>query len=153
MPSGVYERKKKWREKCPWIVSFRGAKYRCTNKNEVNYHRYGGRGIEFKMTIKDFKFLWFRDKAYLMKRPSIDRIDNKGNYELDNCRFIEQSENSRKDELGEKNHNSKLTEKQIREIRKKYIKGILGFRKLAKIFNVSNPNISLIVTRKRWKHI
>ena len=29
-----------------------------------------------------------------MDRPSIDRIDPKGNYELSNCRFIELRENN-----------------------------------------------------------
>ena len=47
------------------------------------------------MTKDDFKFIWFRDKAHGMKQPSIDRIDNDGNYELSNCRFIEHRENAR----------------------------------------------------------
>jgi hypothetical protein len=41
--------------------------------------------------------LWFRDKAYLMRHPSIDRIDSNGNYELNNCQFIEMKRNRVKD--------------------------------------------------------
>ncbi len=38
-------------------------------------------------------WLWIRDKAGKMKRPSIDRINSGGNYTLNNCRFIELSAN------------------------------------------------------------
>jgi len=85
-----------WRNKYPWIKSCYPAKQRCNNPKNKRYHRYGGRGIKFLMTSADFEYLWFRDKAYLMKKPSIDRINNDGNYELSNCRFIELSENIRK---------------------------------------------------------
>jgi hypothetical protein len=34
-----------------------------------------------------------------MKEPSIDRIDNDGNYTFDNCRFIELALNKRKDKI------------------------------------------------------
>ncbi len=85
---------KNYYKKNPWLKSFWCAKYRCNDKNGVAYNRYGGRGIKVLMTKEDFKKLWFRDKAYLMKKPSIDRVDNDGNYEYKNCRFIEKSLNS-----------------------------------------------------------
>jgi hypothetical protein len=63
------------------------------------YGKCKGR-IEFHMTKDDFKTLWFRDKGWLLKEPSIDRIDSKGHYILSNCRFIEMRENSRLGSLG-----------------------------------------------------
>lgn len=77
-------------------VTLGSCKQRCLNKNNAFYKNYGGRGIKLKMNEKDFKYLWLRDKAYLMKTPSIDRIDNNGNYELSNCRYIEHIENVRR---------------------------------------------------------
>jgi hypothetical protein len=79
----------------PWLHIFSLAKNRCLNKNNPRYKDYGGRGISFKLTLEDIKNLWFRDVTPNMKRPSIDRIDNNGNYELSNCRFIEMSDNSK----------------------------------------------------------
>ena len=70
-------------------------KKRCKNKKHDSYPRYGGSGIKALITLNEIKQLWFRDKAYLLDKPSIDRIDNDGNYEYGNCRFIELSENSK----------------------------------------------------------
>lgn len=72
---------------------------RCNNSNNSRYNRYGGRGIKCFITEEELKYLWFRDKASEMKQPSIDRINNDGNYCLENCRFIEMAENSAKDKV------------------------------------------------------
>ena len=48
-------------------------KYRCYNSKNPAYLRYGGRGIKCLITEPELKELWFRDKAYNMKKPSIDR--------------------------------------------------------------------------------
>jgi hypothetical protein len=73
---------------------YHGCRQRCNNKKLPIYHRYGGRGIKCLISKEELKALWVRDKADLMKRPSIDRIDNDGNYEFNNCRFIELSINA-----------------------------------------------------------
>lgn len=57
---------------------------------------YGGRGIKCLLTKDEIISLWIRDKAHLLKHPSIDRKDNDGNYEYGNCQFIEFGENTRK---------------------------------------------------------
>ena len=87
------EIKRNWQKRHPWYGSYRSAVDRCRNSNHIYYKYYGGRGIKLLMNPNDFKFLWFRDKAYLLKRPSIDRKNNNGNYTLKNCRFIEMTEN------------------------------------------------------------
>lgn len=39
------------------------------------------------------KWLWVRDNAFDLIKPSLDRINSKENYSYDNCRFIELSKN------------------------------------------------------------
>lgn len=68
-------------------------KYRCENPKCSGFKRYGGRGIKCLLTVDDLRFMWNRDNAKSMVKPSIDRIDNDGHYELSNCRFIEAQEN------------------------------------------------------------
>jgi len=87
---------KKFINNNPWITSFYNAKNRCTNKNAKDYKSYGAKGIKFLMSKQDFSSIWKRDRASLMKKPSIDRINPLGNYEHKNCRFIEFIENRRR---------------------------------------------------------
>jgi hypothetical protein len=57
-------------------------------------------------------------------------------------------------ESGEKRYNAKLTESDIREIRRRHIPGKYGsLSALAREFGVYNTMIHSIVTRKRWKHV
>lgn len=91
------EYQKVYKKRHPWYVPYFSAKNRCYNPHNKRYHRYGRRGIKMLTTLKDFKYLWFRDKAYLLKCPSIDRKDKNGHYEIDNCRFIEFDENRSRD--------------------------------------------------------
>lgn len=82
--------------KFPWKRFAKKAKSRCNNPNNEYYSRYGGRGIKYSLTFSDLKVIWFRDKAYKMRNPSIDRINNDGNYTFKNCQFLELEENTRK---------------------------------------------------------
>lgn len=85
-----------WVKSNPWYVKFMAIRYRTNNKKSVSYKYYGARGIKCLITVDELKKIWFRDKAYLLKKPSIDRIDPDGHYEFKNCRFIELSENVRR---------------------------------------------------------
>lgn len=69
---------------------------RCANPKIHGYERYGGRGIQCQLTLKDLRRLWRRDCGSRLEKPSIDRIDNDGHYEYRNCRFIELSDNVRR---------------------------------------------------------
>ncbi len=93
------KRTRKWHDKNPWLSSYYGAKDRCNNPKNKDYKNYGLRDIKFLLTKEQIKFLWYRDKAWNLNQPSIDREDNDGNYELSNCQFIELVENIQKDRI------------------------------------------------------
>lgn len=83
----------------PWLKHLYSSRKRCVNPNTKDWKDYGDRGIQCLITEEELKTLWFRDKAYEMKQPSIDRIDNDGNYCFENCRFLELKENTLKRNL------------------------------------------------------
>lgn len=80
--------------KTPWAKTRVSIWDRTNYKSHVGYKWYGGRGIKCLISSLELKELWFRDKAYEMKRPSIDRIDKNGHYTKENCRYIELKLNS-----------------------------------------------------------
>jgi len=93
-PNKVVEAREKWRKKrVPWYRVYRGIVDRCANPK----HNYFKRGIKNFLKPNDIKFLWFRDKAWLLEQPSIDRKDGKKHYTLDNCRFIELKKNLKRE--------------------------------------------------------
>jgi hypothetical protein len=77
-----------------WYV-WNHIKRRCTNPNYTYYKNYGGRGI--KVCDRWFNsFENFFEDMGLAPSPKhqIDRIDNDGNYEPANCRWVTCLENS-----------------------------------------------------------
>jgi hypothetical protein len=83
-------------------------KKRCYNRNSKNYEYYYERGIlvcsEWKNSAKTF-IDWALKNSW-QKGLTIDRINNDGNYEPDNCRFVTRKENVHNQRLLQKNNTS-----------------------------------------------
>jgi hypothetical protein len=78
-------------------------KRRCFNPHDTGYDFYGGRGITVSESWQQFQpfYDWAMASGY-REGLTIDRIDNDGNYEPGNCRWIPmaaQQRNSRRNHL------------------------------------------------------
>ena len=92
-------RNKKRYKEFPWLRVGVNARQRCNNTKNPRYKYYGGKGVAYLLSNEELKELWFRDQAWELSIPSIDRKENDGNYEFNNCHFIELSENTIKSNI------------------------------------------------------
>ena len=89
----IYNRKKSGNLSLPWTIAYNNARSRCAHENTSRSKNYFGVGIKMNITPSEMKKLFFRDKAWELKCPSIDRIDPEGDYTIENTRWIDFSVN------------------------------------------------------------
>lgn len=98
---------------------------RCTNPNVRNYSDYGGRGITVCEEWRKFDnfYQWAMQNGYY-EDLTIDRINNNGNYEPNNCRFTDltvQANNKRTNHLMTANGETKTLTQWANELGISYI--------------------------------
>lgn len=71
-----------------------GMRQRCNNPSNCEYASYGKRGISVCARWNDFS-AFLSDMGERPRGRSIDRINNDGDYELSNCRWVTPSEQAR----------------------------------------------------------
>lgn len=76
--------------------SWQDAKQRCFNHRNIRYPHYGGRGITMSHEWREDFSAFLRDMGKCPEGRTLDRIDNDGPYDRDNCRWatIEQQSNN-----------------------------------------------------------
>ena len=101
----------RWSRKNPEYIVWRNIICRCIKPENKDHEYYGGRGITICQRWLDSFANFFKDMG---KRPSpkhtIDRIDNNGNYELSNCRWVTMKEQNNNKRSIRKIHDAKQRE-------------------------------------------
>ena len=127
--------------------TWRNIRQRCNNPNAIGYKNYGGRGISITPEWDNFTSFedWSLKNGY-SDNLTIDRIDNDGNYEPDNCQWITKGENSTKRNKDPKNRGfkkSRYSEDDIRNIQRLRAKGHT-YKYLADLYKCSISHIKRI---------
>jgi len=131
----------------PEHIIWKNMNQRCTNPKRPDYKHYGGRGIcicdewcgenGFQNFIRD---MGFKPE----ENSSLDRIDNNGNYNKDNCRWVTQIEQKRNRSI------CKIQNmEQANQIREEYKNGIKT-KDLALKYNCSKSCINRVLNNTTW---
>ena len=130
----------------PEYKTWARMKTRCYNKKDIDYFRYGGRGIVVcDRWLHSFLAFYTDMGPKPFSKAQIDRIDNDGNYEPGNCRWATAAQN------GRNRSNNKLTTQKVDEIRKKYkLDGITQYE-LSIQYRVKQAHISRVINNKAWR--
>ena len=119
---------------------------RCINPNNINYHNYGGRGITVCDRWKNLFPAFYKDMGVKpFSEAEIDRIDNNGNYEPSNCRWVTHAVNDRN------RTTTKLTVGKVKEIKKLHKTREYTQKELSEKYKVSESTIHVVVNNKTWR--
>lgn len=104
----------------PLYNVWNSMRQRCSNKNAHAYCRYGGRDITVCLKWQNFKrfYDWAVSNGY-QKGLTIERVENSGNYNSDNCTWIpleQQARNRRNNKIVEYNGKSMILADWSKEI-------------------------------------
>jgi hypothetical protein len=140
--------------KTPTYNSWYNMKSRCLNKNHTAYSYYGGRGV--KVCDKWLTFDGFlEDMGVRPDGTTLGRLGDKGNYEKSNCEW--QTKKKQTETLhipkGSKHYKAKLTEHDVKIMRRAYEAGMCTQRELAFEYNISKLTVWSVLKRKSWCHV
>lgn len=137
--------------------SWCAMKTRCTNPNQRNWHRYGGRGIsvcdEWFASFDVFA-AWAMDNGY---EPglTIDREDNDGNYDPWNCRWITRKKNISKSNAERKARGDGgcVLNSEIASKIKKQINLGRKYAEIASEFSIDRRHVNSIAIGNSWADV
>lgn len=127
------------------------------------------RYLQIKLTVngnsKTFKVHKLVMIAFAGDRPAGFQINHKNGIKTDNrienLEYVSPRQNmyhsygvlSRQAVIGEASVNAKLTDENVRDIRRAFADGGITYTQLARLYNVSRYTISSVIKRLAWKHV
>lgn len=122
---------------------WQNMKSRCDNIEDVNYHNYGGRGITYCDKWADFEG-FYEDMGEAPNSLSLDRIDNDGGYNKENCRWATREQQT----LNKQNSKKIMFEGKLMHIKKVAEKVGLKHSTLYERLYVYNWPLDKAITQK-----
>lgn len=121
---------------------------RCNIPTDPAYHKYGGRGI--KLLWKSFEEFYADMGDKPAPHYSIERRENDGNYEKDNCYWATPKQQARN------TRNTKLTERKAQLLRALYMAKAptcttVHFAEVvAPLFNIAQATVYNVIYGRQW---
>ncbi len=133
-------------ERSGTYICWGSMRQRCNNPKNPNYKDYGGRGIVVCERWNDYKN-FLKDMGKRPEGLTLERIENDGNYEPENCKWVSMIEQ------GRNRRNVKLDPSKTKTIKKLLRKGELKLKEIAEMFHVTTRTIQDIKREKTWVKI
>lgn len=164
------------------VVGYEG-KYQCSNLGNVlsllrsksnrgirkmalcmsadGYYQVGLRSVRGKKVHRVHRLIANTFIPNVLNKPYINHKNGiKTDNRIENLEWCTDSENKLHayanglmNREGEKHHLAKLSEKDVLDIRRKYVKNEYGYKRLAKEYSVDQKCIVKIINRENWNHI
>lgn len=128
----------------PTYKSWTEMKGRCLNPENNNYPGWGGRGIQicdrWKVSFQNF----LDDMGEKPPGTTLERVDNDGNYEPENCIWADRTVQSRNRSF------TKLSEGLVAEIREDRASG-MTLAEISAKYQISISHAHRVATGESWK--
>lgn len=128
-------------------IKWQAMKRRCLHSKSSDFKHYGGRGIELCQQWHTFEgFMRWEKFSEWKPGLEIDRIDNNGNYEPSNCRWVSRAENT------QNTRRNVLNREMARLIKRLHESGEMSYSVIAKTLTVSKEVVASVVSERSWRN-